>query len=248
LIEALIQNWDGSDWVNFIKATCTYDANNNLIEQLIEDWDGFNWVNELKITYTYNEINNMIDQLWQNWNGSNWVNNIKITHTYDTNYNNMIEELVQVWDGLNWGNSGKHTYNYDSNNYKIEVLYQEWDGSFWVNTDKYIYSYVPTDVKLITNEVYAYSLSNNYPNPFNPSTTVKYQILEISFVTLKVYDVLGNEITTLVNEEKPAGEYEVEFNATNLPSRQGSALTSGIYFYQLKAGSFVETRKMVLIK
>jgi hypothetical protein len=69
-----------------------------------------------------------------------------------------------------------------------------------------------------------------------------------SFVSLKVYDVLGNEITTLVNEEKPTGEYEVEFNAANLPSRQGSALTSGIYFYQLQASSFVETKKMVLLK
>jgi len=67
-----------------------------------------------------------------------------------------------------------------------------------------------------------FQLYNNYPNPFNPTTTIKYQIPEISFVTIKVYDVLGNEIATLVNEEKPIGSYEVEFNASNL--------TSGIYF------------------
>jgi len=60
------------------------------------------------------------------------------------------------------------------------------------------------------------------------------------FVTLKVYDLLGRQVATLVNEEKPAGEYEVEFNATNLPS--------GIYFYQLKAGQFSETKKMILLK
>ena len=69
-----------------------------------------------------------------------------------------------------------------------------------------------------------YVLFQNYPNPFNPTTTIKYQIPELSFVTLKVYDVLGNEIATLVNEEKPVGNYEVEFNA--------SELSSGIYFYQ----------------
>ncbi len=85
-----------------------------------------------------------------------------------------------------------------------------------------------------------YSLSQNYPNPFNPTTTIKYQIPELSFVTLKVYDVLGKEVTTLVNEEKPAGEYEVKFNATGLPS--------GIYFYRLHAGNYVETKKMVLMK
>jgi len=85
-----------------------------------------------------------------------------------------------------------------------------------------------------------FSLHQNYPNPFNPNTRIKYQIPELSFVTLKVYDVLGNEVATLINEEKPVGSYEIEFDATTLPS--------GIYFYKLQAGSFVETRKMVLMK
>jgi hypothetical protein len=83
-------------------------------------------------------------------------------------------------------------------------------------------------------------LDQNYPNPFNPATTIKYQIPEISFVTLKVYDVLGNEIETLVNSEKPAGTYEMTWNAESVPS--------GIYFYTLQAGSLSETKKMVLMK
>ena len=87
---------------------------------------------------------------------------------------------------------------------------------------------------------FEYLLENNYPNPFNPTTTITYQIPELNFVSLKVYDVLGNEIATLVNEEKPAGNYEVEF--------YGVGLTSGIYFYKLKTGSFAETKKMILIK
>lgn len=93
-----------------------------------------------------------------------------------------------------------------------------------------------------------FSLSPNYPNPFNPSTLISYRLPVIGFVTLKVFDILGREVATLVNEEKPAGEYEVEFNAASLPSRSGSALTSGIYFYQLKAGQYSETKKMVLIR
>ena len=86
-----------------------------------------------------------------------------------------------------------------------------------------------------------FSLSQNYPNPFNPSTTVRYSIPILSFVTLKVYDVLGNELATLVKEEKHVGVYEVEFSTR-------SGLASGIYFYQLKAGSYVETKKMILLK
>jgi len=85
-----------------------------------------------------------------------------------------------------------------------------------------------------------YELFNNYPNPFNPKTSIQYAVGGWQFVTLKVYDVLGNEVATLVNEEKPAGNYEVEFTAKDLPS--------GIYFYQLRAGNFVETKKMVLMK
>ena len=91
----------------------------------------------------------------------------------------------------------------------------------------------------------AFNLFQNYPNPFNPVTKIKYSIPEDvrgekQEVILKIYDVLGREVATLVNEEQPAGEYEVEFD--------GSALTSGIYFYQLKAGEYSETRKMVLLR
>ena len=87
-----------------------------------------------------------------------------------------------------------------------------------------------------------FALEQNYPNPFNPSTKISWQSPIGSWQTLKVYDVLGNEVATLVDEEKPAGTYNVEFTIDNLQ------LSSGVYFYQLKAGSFVETKKMILIK
>ena len=83
-------------------------------------------------------------------------------------------------------------------------------------------------------------LYQNYPNPFNPRTKINYSIPTRSNVTIRVYDVLGKEITTLVNEEKPSGNYEVEFD--------GNKLSSGVYFYQLKAGNYIETKKMILIK
>ena len=85
-----------------------------------------------------------------------------------------------------------------------------------------------------------FKLYQNYPNPFNPLTKISYSVPTASKVTLIVFDILGKEISTLVNEEKPAGEYEVKFDATSLPS--------GTYFYQLKAGSYIQTNKMILIK
>jgi hypothetical protein len=89
-----------------------------------------------------------------------------------------------------------------------------------------------------------YALKQNYPNPFNPVTKIKYEISELSFVSIKVYNVLGNEITTLVSEEKLAGSYETTFDA----SSAYGGLPSGIYFYTIKAGNFTQTKKMVLLK
>ena len=96
----------------------------------------------------------------------------------------------------------------------------------------------------------SYSLAQNYPNPFNPSTSIEYSIPEESFVELIVYDVLGNEIATLVSEEKPVGNYEVNLSAIGGSAFEGNAssLPSGIYFYKLQARDFVETKKMVLLR
>lgn len=86
----------------------------------------------------------------------------------------------------------------------------------------------------------AFSLEQNYPNPFNPVTTIEYSIPKSSFVTLKIYDMLGNEIKKLVNEQKSPGYYRVDFN--------GSKMASGIYFYRLEANDFTTVKKMVLLK
>ena len=85
-----------------------------------------------------------------------------------------------------------------------------------------------------------YSLEQNYPNPFNPSTTIRYQLPQDGLVTLKIYDILGREVTTLVNEEKAKGKYEVNFNATNL--------ASGVYLYRIRVNDYVAVKKMLLIK
>ncbi len=85
-----------------------------------------------------------------------------------------------------------------------------------------------------------FTLEQNYPNPFNPGTTISYSIPSSSLVQIKIFNVLGQEISMLVNEEKPTGTYEVNFNASNLPS--------GVYLYKLQAGNYIETKKMILIK
>ena len=122
----------------------------------------------------------------------------------------------------------------------------------WINIS---YSYIPTGIEQFEGEVSTYSLSNNYPNPFNPSTKISYTIPKRSSVNIKVFNLLGSEIVELINDEVEAGSYDIEFNAAILPS--------GVYFYRLQvypansgAGNpetssgqvFIDTKKMLLIK
>jgi hypothetical protein len=95
-----------------------------------------------------------------------------------------------------------------------------------------------------------FNLYQNYPNPFNPTTKISWQSPVSSLQTLKVYDILGNEVATLVDEYRPAGKYEVEFSAKGGSASGGNAynLPSGVYFYQLKADNFIDTKKMILLK
>ena len=264
LIEELIQLWSDSSWVNAGMINYTYDSNNNLIEELEQNWDGSNWVIRYKYTYNYVWHNSMIIVLMQHWNGSNWRNLLQDTYTYDWN-NNLSEQLGQTWDSYHWMNSSKYTYTYDGNNNMIEELRQEssgidwvnnvkntfiydenhnmiesleqeWDGSNWMNDLKVTYAHIFSGIE----QELDYELFQNYPNPFNAATTIRYELPQDGVVTLKIYDILGQEVASILNEFKTANWYEVDFSAIGLPS--------GVYFYRLQSGSFVETKKMVLLK
>lgn len=154
------------------------------------------------------------------------------------------KERSEEWKIITFVNGSGTTTEPKSYSYKDENLsvgkYQyrlkqiDFDGTFEYSN-------------IIEAEILAplkFSLEQNYPNPFNPSTSIQYAIASKQFVTLKIFNSLGEEITTLVNEEKPAGNYTIEFNLESSIKN----LVSGVYLYQLKAGDFVQTRKMILLK
>jgi len=118
-------------------------------------------------------------------------------------------------------------------NLKVEVMSNGWP--FWVDSTKVI-----TGVNQEIVIPSAFNLEQNYPNPFNPTTTIGFGIMEKGNVRLSVLNILGEEIKVLLNEEKEAGYHSIEFDASDLPS--------GVYFYQLKAGEFVQTKKMILLR
>ena len=145
--------------------------------------------------------------------------------------------------GANWINISTGLQNLDDRALTVfnSNLYVATVGGVWKRPLSEIVS-----VKQISNLVPdEFKLEQNYPNPFNPTTIIRFQVKDSRFVTLKVYDILGKEITTLVNEKLQPGTYEVPFS---INQSSGYQMPSGVYFYKLITNGFIETKKMLMIK
>jgi hypothetical protein len=227
-------------------------------------WDEI-WINQCLSCGPPNAPTNLTSQVIVNPNPQvqlNWQDN-----SWDENGFRIFRKIEYSGAQTNYilvgVTSGNITQVVDStvlpeSTYTYKVISFNLYGEGTSNTSTITVS-IPVAIEEITNEKLPqeFTLMQNYPNPFNPSTKIKYTIPETDnpllggarggLVTLKVFDILGNEVATLVNEEQAPGVYEVEFN-TSSSFRLVRNLVSGIYFYQLKAGSFIETKKMILLK
>jgi hypothetical protein len=171
---------------------------------------------------------------------------VTLNWTTITELNNYGFEIFRSFDVKSWQKIGfmsgyststeKHFYSfidYQNNGAKSYYKLKQFD-----HNGSYTFSEIIEVQQQTTPSEFI--LYQNYPNPFNPTTKIGFRISGFGFVVLKVFDALGNEVVKLVDEEKPAGEYEIEFNASNL--------SSGIYFYRLSVGTFTETKKMLLLR
>jgi PKD repeat protein len=133
-----------------------------------------------------------------------------------------------------------HVYNI-ADTFTVSLTVAGPNGSDTLVRDDYIIAMEPTGISELSDGLPSkFRLYNNYPNPFNPATNIEFFIPKAEFVTLKVYNILGEEVATLVSERLTAGKYKNEWDA--------SGLASGVYLYRIQAGSFVDIRKMVLMK
>jgi len=170
------------------------------------------------------------------------ASNLEVKLIKNSKYLNF-NQTEKIIENINQGTETEaaFTFDVDYNIGNVEADTIEFvitDNKSVYLTKQFILQYsVPTE----------YKLEQNFPNPFNPTTKIRFSIpnvtlseVEGSRVQIKVFDVLGKEVAALVNEEKPAGKYEVEFDARNL--------SSGVYFYQLRSGDFIQTNKMILLR
>jgi hypothetical protein len=259
MLTELMQVYNGQ-WDNATLSIYTYDATGNMLSHLAQTWASGQWTNSTIHTYTYDTNGRMLTDWLKGWANAAWMNGSLYTYTYDTN-GNLLNELVQYWLNGLWTNFNQFAFTYDAHGNELTGNNTSWSGSVWMPTDdnfvlavngstydftgyRIIVSWIPVNTADVPTNgksmVKGYSLSQNYPNPFNPSTTIGYQLPTQVHVTLKVFDVLGREIATLVNGVEQPGYKSVNFNANNL--------ASGVYYYRLQAGNYIETRKLLLLR
>lgn len=171
------------------------------------------------------------------YQGEGWIPYSRSTVNEETSF--LTTLLTEYYENEGWIEEYRDTYNLE-NGQITSVEEATFIGSAWIIDYRTNYTY-GEPVSIETEELSkSFSLKQNYPNPFNPNTTISFEIRNSGFVTLKVYNILGKEVSTLVSELKSVGNYTTNFDASSLPS--------GVYYYTLATQSFTETKAMTLLK
>jgi hypothetical protein len=262
LSEDLRQVWNETDWKNSSRNTYEYTENGDISTKISYQWDVKKWEYTVKNSYNYDSFRNNIVELTEKWSTDHWVNQHKVIREFDKSKKETLK-IDQYWSmDENWVNSSQlyHTFdtngsrNYTSSQNWLNNKWEKWDTDFLYDSDFYyefgflelqgaeIFYYYNnlTGIQELKNGHNGYLLSQNYPNPFNSTTTIAYTIPASSNVSLVVRNILGQEVATLVNQQQPAGHYEINFDASNLES--------GVYIYSLQAGGNTTTKKLILSK
>ncbi|MFZ1517898.1 MAG: M1 family aminopeptidase [Ignavibacteriaceae bacterium] len=180
--------------------------------------------------------------VWSTQNISGNIYDLALKITQNTNSNPSFFTMpIQIKVNFASGDTLITVFN-DAQIQNFNITLNDMPTSISFDPGNWILKTVNSVVTEVEDELnlYSFSLDQNYPNPFNPSTTIKFNLAKAGFATLKLYDVLGKEVASMLNSELEAGSHQVSFDASNLPS--------GTYFYTLNSGSFTETRKMMVLK
>lgn len=255
-------------------STFQWDTNGRITQETIEiSLDSLNWVNDEKITHEYIAgdnttadifVSNFSHQmplamigvyngpnygkqsqsLTQSWNNNQWVNRYKEVFTYTAD--NVITNVTESkWQGGNWVNNGKNDYLYDSNANLIDDTYSIWVSNAWKNDTRSLYNwstYTANSDNTIIPQVFSL---NAYPNPFNPLTTISYKLEKASSVSIKIYNLKGEAIRTVLTTSQAKGNHNTEWDGTD---DWGKNVSNGVYYIKLESDNKTAIRKVTLIK
>ena len=223
----ITRNYNGQ-YTNQTGVHSRYESNliNTFQSQIVYDGDSLQYIDNLS-DFVFNMIYDNYQYVDSVLYADSVANAFAGNHTSTTYYNKFWEIAKNFTIKL-----------FQKTSYRLTcVIYTQWINSGGA-----------TGITEIENDLLSdFNLLQNYPNPFNPNTTIEFRIADFGFVSLKVFDILGNEVASLVDQYKPAGKYTVEFNSHSGLSGIRE-LPSGVYVYQLNAGGFVKSKKMILLK
>ena len=248
-VNRTISKWRDSTWVDRAVQELSYNDAGARTEKVTYKWRDSTWTPRHRVIYSYNDNAALSEKLVYKWTDSAWVDKARASVGYDDNQN-LVQVLLEKKDSTDaWVNVSLRQNTYSDNGLLTETVQSKWRDENWLPRRRceYIYS---TDRGVLSAGAPAalpkkIALSQAYPNPFNPATTISYRLLEANHVRVDIYDMVGNKVCTLVNQRQDAGTMSILWNAAN---DRGQPVAAGVYLYTVQAGGDWISKKMVLLK
>jgi hypothetical protein len=248
-VNRTISKWRDSTWVDRAVQELSYNDAGDRTEKVTYKWRDSTWTPRHRVIYSYNDNAALSEKLVYKWTDSTWVDKARASIGYDDNQN-RVQVLLEKKDSTDaWVNVSLREYMYYDNDLLTETVRSKWRDENWQPRIRYEYNYATDRGVLSAGEPVALPkkivLSQAYPNPFNPVTTISYRLLKADYITIDIYDMIGNKVRTLVSQAQNAGTKSYQWNATN---DLGQSVSAGMYIYTIQAGEFRQTKKMILLK
>ena len=248
-VNKTISRWHDSTWVDRAIKELSYNDSGDRTEKVTYRWSDSTWIPRHRVIYSYNDNAALSEKLVYKWTDSTWVDKARASIGYDDNQN-PVQVLLEKKDSTDaWVNVSLREYMYYDNGLLTDTVRSKWRDENWQPRRRYEYNYSTDRGVLSAGAPVALPkkivLSQAYPNPFNPVTTISYRLLKADYITIDIYDMIGNKVRTLVSQAQNAGTKSYQWNATN---DLGQSVSAGMYIYTIQAGEFRQTKKMVLLK
>lgn len=243
MTETLNLIWSGAEWNEIAMQSYVYDVQDRLTEYVSLSYNDVSqsWENVYKLINTYYGSDSLMT-IAQEGNVNDWENIFKTINHFNQDGNSELS-IIYGWENSSWITEAMGEYEYDENGNPKLLVESVYEDDEWSVLGRAIYGYIPTNTTGVDDDVITtveFKLYDNYPNPFNPSTVIRYHLAAESTVSIKIYDITGSEVAELINEVQTAGTHNINFNA--------SGMASGMYIYKLQAGDNVSSKKMILVK
>jgi len=248
-VNRTISKWHDSTWVDRAVQELSYNDAGDRTEKVTYKWRDSTWTPKHRVIYSYNDNAALSEKLFYKWTDSAWVDKARASVGYDDNQN-PVQALLEKKDSTDaWVNVSLRENTYSDNGLLTETVQSKWRDENWLPRRRYEYNY-STDRGVLSAGAPAalpkkIALSQAYPNPFNPATTISYRLLDANHVRVDIYDMVGNKVCTLVNQRQDAGTRSILWNAIN---DRGQPVAAGVYLYTVQAGGDWISKKMVLLK